>query len=157
MSNVYVMDTNALIYLHVNYPRGTFPSVWSNFEDLVGHDRIISPRAVLEEVSRQDDQVHEWCKRNRNVFKRDTGEITKRVMEIIHKFPKLLHHNRPRREADPYIIALASLRTGNLTGDKPIIVTPEKNEKNKIPHVAKEYGLESIKLVDVFGKEGWQF
>ncbi len=79
-------------------------------------------------------------------------------MDIVRKHSKLLHANKNRDEADPYLIALASSRINiNITGDKWMIVTQESDRPNKIPSVAKEYGIESIKIIEVFSREGWMF
>ena len=56
-------------------------------------------------------------------------------------------------EADPYIIALALLLANSLNG-KPIILTQEKGKPNKIPAVAKEYGIESATILKLFEREG---
>ncbi len=152
------MDTSALISLGRDYPRSVFPGVWESFEALVKQDRVISSRVVLDEISRQDDDIHEWCKNNKGMFKKDTDEIKKSAMDIVRKHSKLLHANKNRDEADPYLIALASSRiNSNITGDKWMIVTQERDRPNKIPSVAKEYGIESIGIVEVFSREGWTF
>lgn len=39
-----------------------------------------------------------------------------------------------------------------------IIVTEEsKTKQNKIPSVAKHYGIECISIVELFRREGWKF
>jgi len=70
LQNVYVIDTSSLIDLRVYYPQHIFPSVWKNLDRLVTENRMISSKTVLEEVSRQDDNLLEWCKSNNNVFKK---------------------------------------------------------------------------------------
>ena len=60
--------------------------------------------------------------------------------------------------ADPFIIAMAKAREGNITNSKPIIVTDEnQNKKNRIPFVAKAYGIDSVKLTGMFKSEKWIF
>ncbi len=45
-----------------------------------------------------------------------------------------------------------------ISGWVPIIVTDENvNRKSGIPYVARNKGVQSCKLTEMFQKEGWQF
>ena len=47
---VYVFDTNALITLFMNYYHSRFPSLWDQFDLLVGEGQITSVREVEREI-----------------------------------------------------------------------------------------------------------
>ena len=52
--------------------------------------------------------------------------------------------NRPAPWADPYLIAMAICEKG-------IIITQEhKTKANRIPPIAKEFGIESLNLLEFF-------
>ena len=157
MSNVYVIDSSSLIDLHRHYPRRIFRSVWGKFESLTTEDRIMSSRAVFDEIARREDELHEWCNDIKNIFRKIDLDTAMRAKKITSKFPKLLRQPEPSMEADPYVIALASLLATDSLSDKPMIITQEKNKPNKIPAVAKEYGIECTTILELFEREGWIF
>lgn len=56
----------------------------------------------------------------------------------------LLNRDRRRPNADPYVIALAMLRQGRLSGRLQVIVTEEHDRPGRIPGAARSYGIVCI-------------
>jgi Domain of unknown function (DUF4411) len=52
---MYVFDNSPLSVLFKNYYRKRFPTLWKNFDELVGKSGIVSTREVLREI---EDSYH---------------------------------------------------------------------------------------------------
>jgi hypothetical protein len=162
MSSVYVIDTSSLINLSHSYPIDIFPGVWKKIQMLIKEKRLISHVEVLKELSKKDDVLYNWAKRNKSVFKEITFAQVNFVKKILIKFPSLVNENKEHC-ADPWIIALVLEYKNNpqtkVISINRIIVTEEslKGNKVKIPFVCKEYNIESINLHNMFRYENWIF
>lgn len=49
--NAYLIDSNSLIEVGLNYPRDIFPAVWELLETLIAKGRLRAPREVFRELS----------------------------------------------------------------------------------------------------------
>ena len=99
-----------------------------------------------------------WCKENKRMFLDNSSDVIKFAQEIVHKYPKLISPHATRETADPFLIALARSLRSNILGSKPIIVTDENDIKtDRIPHVSRTFGIESLKLTGMFQSERWTF
>lgn len=157
MDTIYFVDTSEWINLSRLYPKNVFSSLWDNVERLITKERILSPKEVRDEIERGHDELAEWCKTHRKMF-RSTNRLTEQVKKIIDEHPALVDPNAPYESADPYIIALAASRKHDIAGLSPIIVTDENvNKESGIPYVARANGVQTCKLVEMFQKEGWRF
>lgn len=159
---IYIIDACSLIEMKDRYPANTFPSVWENMEKLFKDRRLIAPDEVKEELL--DDELKRWIRNKRKMFIKTDLEQIMMVKEILEKNPFLAKPEKPiGPNADPWIIALAVLlktkeEQGLFSTKEHIIVTEEsKFKSNRIPAVAKNYGIESINLKELFQKEGWRF
>ncbi len=157
MAWTYVIDTSALIDMADSYPEPAFGGVWERLSRLAGAKRAVAPPQVFEEV-RRPEFLREWCVDNRTMFlpfTRDAWDMARRVTQ---KFPKLVESDTPGSQADPFIVALAVALKGSLSGNEPLIITHEDPHKlNKIPSVAKSFGVESDRMTGIFDREGWKF
>lgn len=163
--NYYVIDSSSLIHLNRHYPIEVFPGVWRNLEVLVRSGLLVSPKKVLEEISRMDDSLKRWAHKNSGMFKDLDEKQIKIAMDILKRYPSLAKPDSETAVADPFIIALAIQKESDKKGTlfpemrKNIIVTEEKLKGNqvRIPFVCREYGIECIELLEMFRKEGWTF
>ena len=155
MDTIYFVDTSAWINLSRHYPEDIFPNLWGNIEELISEKRILAPKEVLDEIEHGHDELKEWCKKHRKMFQdADTSQVKK----IIKDHPTLVDAYARHESADPYVIALAVSCMNDISGWVPIIVTDENvNRKSGIPYVARNKGVQSCKLTEMFQKEGWQF
>lgn len=161
-SNLYIIDTSSLIQLSKHNPQDVYPGVWKQLESLVRGDRLISHREVLNEITKLDDGLSKWAKKQQKLFKKPTQKQIEIVRDILKKYPALVKSDT-EFDADPWVIALAvelsqsAQRT--LFEVKRIVVTEEKlrGNKVKIPYVCQEFKIESMDIIDMFRAEGWKF
>lgn len=159
----YVIDTSSLIDLNYRYPVDVFPGIWKNLEKLIKDDLLVSPKEVLKEI--KDNSLKEWAKKQKKLF-RELDELQMKIVkEILEKYPSLAKPDKDGPQADPFVIALAialekdpqQILTKSVR--KRIIVTEERlrGNKEKIPFVCKEYGIDCINVIELFRTEGWKF
>ena len=66
----YCIDTCALIDLWRRvYPRDIFRTLWKNIEKFISDGRLIAPREVFKELEKQDDELLEWTRKHKKMFK----------------------------------------------------------------------------------------
>lgn len=159
MSSIYILDTSTWIDLFQRYPKDVFSGLWTNIENLIKKQRILSPKQVLKELEQgADDELTKWCKTKNRMFLDSNSIVIGYAIEVIHNYPNLVNPYATREEADPFIIALARSLESNLTSSTPVIVTEENATKaDRIPYVAQKYGLSSLKLIGMFQAEKWKF
>lgn len=161
-SDVYIIDASALIDLRP-YPYDIFKTLWANIERLVKNNRLISTEQVLEELKKKDDEILKWAKKNKKMFKQLTPEQIRQVRIIINAFRALIDPNKETPDADPFVIALALEKDPQQTlisfNNKKVVITQEsyKNGKINIPYVCQSYGIECIKIIELFRREKWKF
>lgn len=146
----YVLDSSALFDLKIQYPREVFPGVWDKFENLLQTRKMISVREVQQEITRGTDWLVEWVEKFRGSFLEPSFEELQLVQELQERYPKLVDITSERPTADPFVIACAKER--QLT-----ILTHEKFGPQKIPGVARDYGIPCITLPLLFELERWKF
>jgi hypothetical protein len=155
---MYVFDNSPLSVLFKNYYRGRFPTLWTNFDDLVGKGGIISTREVLREIEDSAiTELREWAKANAAVFtvpSAGEGTFVAQIYAVEHfqqniEQQKLLNGGR---NADPFVIAKAAT-------DKKTVVTMELLKPNaaKIPNICKHFGVPCVTLEQFMEAEKWQF
>ncbi len=160
--NYYVIDSCSLIELNRHNPLDVFPSLWEKLSLLVNTEMLVSHIEVFNEITQQDDELTEWCKSNKKMFKGVSSKQAKIVSEILEKYPSLIKVDR-RYDADPWLIALAkeikdsSQKT--LFSIKRLIVTEEalKGNRVRIPFVCKDFDIECINRIEMFREENWKF
>jgi hypothetical protein len=155
---VYVIDTSSLIDLGLHYPRDTFPSVWSNVEAAIGRGTLLSPREVLRELEKGDDQLVRWAKRQRGFFVPVNRLQTVKIKEIQKKFPKITDNMALGPCADPWLVALATVLSGPLAAWS--VVTKERMAglgSHRVPNVCAAFEITSLNLLDFFRAEGFKF
>ena len=158
MADVYVVDTSSLIDIEVAYPRKDHPEVWGQFDLLIDEGRLKAPHAVYKEISPANAPLHSWAKekavcgrkaesRTRAIvrFFVPDNTVARLAAEIMGEHGHLVHPYSDTA-ADPYIIALARTINGDLSDSTAVIVTEEKDRVNKIPHVARTYGIRTVDM-----------
>jgi hypothetical protein len=153
------MDTSSFVNLHLWRPARQHPQVWRLFESLIEEERLISPRAVLEEIAAREDALIKWARRHKSMFKKTTPALIRRVQEILKRFPDLVDPNAPDGTADPFVVALALEEQSTTLAEKIIVITEEKYApgRTRIPHVCQAYGLKYLTVHQLFLFEAWEF
>lgn len=159
-SNCYIIDTSSLVKLNKDNPLDVFPTIWGKLKDLIDNDRLVAPKEVFNEINQNDDQLSEWVKTQKKMFKEPTPRQIELVQEILNKYPSLIKVDR-KYDADPWVIALAIELTiqKRIISIKRIVVSEEKlrGERVRIPLVCDEYKIENMDLITMFRTEGWKF
>ena len=89
MVRIYCFDTSGWTHLKRGYPPTHFPSLWKNIDSLVNKDRLISPQEAYEELRKQEDELFDWLKQRKKIFKKPDGETIALVSEILKTSPNL--------------------------------------------------------------------
>ena len=142
-----------------------YPSVWGKLIELMTEGRLFTPVEVINELKRGDDAIVSWVKDEAiGLAVKEDEEVLNIVKEIGELFPDWVDPDREYTVADPFIVACAVVKNQQYnTDDKDqyecIIVTEESDDLNrlKIPKVAKEFEVETLKIYDMFRKESWSF
>lgn len=76
------------------------------------------------------------------------------LKEVLARFPAIMKNSHKRNAADPWVVALAKVRSLTVvTTEGPI--SGESNPK--IPLVCEAFGVKSMNLIDFSRAEGWRF
>ena len=82
------------------------------------------------------------------------ASVAVEVQRILSAHPRLVMQMKNRNRADPFVVAVASLRGAT-------VVTGEGSDgtadRPKIPFVCSQLGIPCIRLLDVIRAEGWSF
>lgn len=149
---IYCFDTSSLINLKP-YRRDVFPTIWDTLKNMIKTDEIISPLEVYREIGVGKDEIYEWCKKNKKMFKNiDECQIQK-FEDIKNRYVRDYWDteiNKTGCWADPWVIAL------NIC-EEASIVTDEKNVSNKIPYISNLLGARCLNLLDFFKEIGIKY
>jgi hypothetical protein len=155
---MYVFDTSPLSTLFKNYYRKRFPTLWKNFDALVGADDLVSTREAYREIGDAPSaELREWGENNQGLFSVPTaaeGGFVAKIYAVPHfrqniEQQKLL---KGGRNADAFIIARAA------TEDRTV-VTMELFKQNaaKIPNICRHFNVRCMTLEEFMEAEGWVF
>jgi hypothetical protein len=158
---VYCIDSSSIFELKDYYKPERFQVVWRDIETLIEEGRLVSPMEVYYEI--KDPELAEWKKSKKGqLFIEIDEEQAEIVKEIQDKFPDLVNPDKPETDADPFVVGLAvSLKKRREKSFLPIVIiviTEEKRRANRqIPDVCDFYGIDCIKMTDLFDVEDWSY
>lgn len=151
---LFVIDTSSLIEGWVRaYPPENFPTFWELMDDLVRRGELITPTEVFEELESKDDDLHAWVKDRADVMVQPTTRpLMAEVRNVLAAHPHLTKTGTGRNRADPFVIALGSIRS------LPI-VTQEKGgsaKKPRIPYVCEKWGVGNMNILGMVKALSWR-
>lgn len=151
----YVFDTSALIGAWVRtYPPDVMPGLWDHLDELASQDRLHAPEEVLQEISSQDDDLAAWVhERAGKIIVPSTRAVLLEARSVLADHPKLTMLGKGRGLADPFVIALASIKGCH-------VVTHEQGgsiDKPRIPFVCQDRQVPSMDVLGVIRAEGLRF
>lgn len=151
----FTLDTNILIGLIRQYPRDIFPGLWDSIEVSVLTQESCICEAIFRELKRGGDDLHKWAKELPGFVCAISGDELTTVAEIGRCHPGWVQGEL--NEADPFIIAHAK-------AERSMIITeenrkgPNTDDKNqKIPNIADEHSVQTMKFFDYVRANGWAF
>ncbi|MCB0310298.1 MAG: DUF4411 family protein [Bdellovibrionales bacterium] len=154
--SLYCLDTSILVESWWRlYPPDSFSSFWEKLEAGIVNNNLIAPEIVLEELSRQDDELFEWFKKEQRhqLFVPFDADIQQVQADIINNFPRLTMQQKNRSLADPWVIALAQIKQCPVVS----MENPGSDAKPKIPNVCNHLGIGHIDVVGLIRAMGWKF
>ncbi len=149
--SVYCIDTSSLINLKP-FRKDVFPTIWNKLESMARNGELIAPLEVYGEIEIGKDNIHDWCRHNKEMF-RDIDECQiQKLQEVKTKYDKYYWENEINkpRWADPWVIALGIC-------EEAIIVADEKHTKNRIPVISSLFGLKCLELIDFLKEIGIKY
>jgi len=154
MPALYSIDTSALVNPWGKlYQPDLIPSIWEHVGRLIEDGTVQLSIEVYNEIERQSDDLHDWCKNYRGHFVDLTDEVQAHVIEILGAHPRLVGAG-DKGKADPFVIALACTYGPLLT-----VVTEEgvgKVSNPKIPFVCRELGVPCCNFNRFLRDTGWR-
>lgn len=151
----YTLDTNILIGLGQRYPRDLFPSLWSALEGAINDDRACICDAVLDELARGRDDLHDWAKKYPGFVCEVTQEDVDLAARISTDYPEWVREER--NAADPFVVAHAVNHSRVIVTEENVAGANVEPRNQKVPNVASAYSAYAVKLFDWVRAEGWSF
>lgn len=151
----FTLDTNILIGLVQRYPRDIFPAMWANIEQSIQADESCICEAILREVHRGGDELHDWAKGLPGFVCQVTDEELKSVAEIGAAHPGWVQGQL--NEADPFVIAHAKAEKSTIVTEESRKGPNTQDHNQKIPNIADEHGVSTVNFFDYVRDNGWQF
>lgn len=137
-----------------HYPPDILPSLWDRLDNFATNGRAIAPDEVLKELSKKDDALHKWAKKRAGLFLPLDTDIQVEAAAILAVFPRLVDTRKNRSIADPFVIAVAMVKSATVvTGER----ASGTADKPRIPNVCSHFGVKCINMLQLIRDEGWVF
>lgn len=164
-SNIYCVDSSALITINRYYPKRLIPDLWNHSEELFKHKKVISHDIVFDEIvpdTGSKDDIGKLITKYKSSFYPITNRQGQLALQILANFPRLIDPRSKKEQADPWIIALIieKKEEQNLFGkESDFVIVSAESEKSetKIPAVCKHYKVRHMNLFEFFEDNGWEF
>lgn len=133
---LYCFDTSALMDAwNRYYPPDVLPPLWEKLDQFAADGTAICPDEVLKELSKKDDAQLE-------------------ASTLLAAFPRLVDTRKNRSIADPFVIALAKVKSATVvTGERAV----GTSERPRIPNVCGHFAIKCIGMLQLIRDEGWVF
>lgn len=151
----YTLDSNILIGLAQRYPRDIFPGIWASIEQSVSDNKSCICEAVHREVHRGGDDLYKWAKDLPNFICSVTDEELETVAKIGIAHPSWVQGQL--NEADPFVIAHAKAEGSTIVTEENRKGPNTEDRNQKIPNIADEHRVETMKFFEYVRQEGWKF
>lgn len=150
----YVIDTCSIIDLRLWYPPTMAEGVWEALGGLLDERVVVSVEEVLEELKVQEDRVAEWAQEHADAFLPIDTDLQRAAKGILREYPDLIDPKKRKSSADPFVIGAAKLfGAAVVTEEKPSLAPA----RPKIPNVCSRLNIEWLRVVELFGREGFHF
>ncbi|MGO1311336.1 MAG: DUF4411 family protein [Brevibacterium aurantiacum] len=151
----FTLDTNILVGMERLYPRDIFPAMWSNIESAVSAGEACICEATLREVKRGGDDLYTWASNLEGFVCGVTEAELAVVADVATAHPEWVQGQR--NEADPFVIAHAKVEQSTIVTEEKRAGSNTADKNQKIPNVADEHGVKTIRFFDYVRDQGWQY
>jgi len=138
-----------------NYPRDVFPTLWETFEESVDRGEVCACQAVLDELERGTDELHDWAKRYPRLVCNATQAEIDLAAEISTAFPDWVREET--NAGDPFVVAHAVVENRTIVTDERPAGRGVEPRNQKIPNVAAIYDVTTMDFFEFARTEGWKF
>ncbi|MBK9248464.1 MAG: DUF4411 family protein [Ignavibacteria bacterium] len=150
-NTVYVIDTSALIILDFTfkYDNPVFKAIWEEIEELIGQGSFRTIDFVEDEINSyqgNEEFIKKWIKKWKKqlIVETDANCINEAIPIINDQYTTGFFDSKKlaagKDEADPYLISYCKINNCTL------ITCESKVKPNKMPAVAKKYGVKCIDI-----------
>jgi len=161
-SLIFCFDTSAFVDIHRHLVR-LIPQLYPELDKLFNSGRLISHKIVFQEIttrSKKPDSLTKWILPKEAFFKDISLRQTLLVAEIVQQFPTLIHYNKEKDDADPWLVALVIEQRSmpdlfSSLQDFAIVSNESAFIPNRLPAVCKHYSIKHFDLPDFFKANGW--
>jgi hypothetical protein len=154
---IYCVDADSLSEMS-RLRRDVLPSLWTTLEQLIADGRLLVPHEVVRELSRRYPETAAWLEQHGASVELDNDQIS--IVRKIRKRVALTDVDQSEPSGDELVVALALARQPAQIAfetDSYVVVTQETRSttgRRKIPNACDAFGVECIKLMDMFAREG---
>lgn len=153
----YVIDTSALIDGRRRYyPPSVFPGLWEAIEDLIDAGELIAPEEVLNDLARQDDEVHAWVRTQASLFIPLDEAVQVETTAILAVYDEWIPEDRSRNVADAFVVALARVRKWPVVSGEKWSNSPNP-AKVAIPNVCDALRVHHFSFLEMLQDLRWTF
>ena len=147
----YIIDSSSIFSQKPTefHRRTVNRSLWGKIDDYIKEQKIVICSEIRDEI--KDKDLEDWIKAQSCVVLDVDEEIQENVMRIVTEHPKLVDFEKVKSSGDAFLIATA-MKYG-LT----VITEENKDKLYKIPKICEAMGVESLNIIELCSKEGWQF
>lgn len=175
INKIYIIDSSALIHLRKINPIDIYKTPWERLKELMVDGRLITHSQVYDEVTDGEDFLVDWVREQSREYEWicELTDYQNFIIPSVHEtYPRFIKPEN-KHDADPFVIALALDKINNplgqatLTKNEYTVVSEEISAKHqnlenppevvKIPDFCKIFGIECIRLFEMFRREAWEF
>ncbi len=148
----YSIDTSALLEAFVRrYPPDIWPALWDEkLDELIDTGRLVAAYEVLEDLSKRDDDIHEWAKIRTKMFI-DLDQYEPQLIKVMSDYPRLVDTKTGKSGSDPMVIALASAQRLTVVSEEGM----GSANSPKIPYVCNQIGIRHVNFLAFIREQQW--
>lgn len=148
----YSVDTNAILTAwHETYRPANFIGFWKKLEQLIAEGRAFICEEVLRELSKKDDDAHNWAKAQKDFCVPLEEEQIALARQLAKDHPVLAKERLGRMRADAFVIALGQWK------GMTVVTAENRRGPEKIPNLCEASKVPCITLADLIATENWRF
>lgn len=154
-STVYLIDTGALIHMHMHYPIERFPGVWDRMGDLIEERRLYLHRQVYEEIKvRGAGSCYRWKQTlpNHCILEIDgfQGNFVTRMGDEYPYLKDMFTRTENKDKADPWLVAAGAVYSW-------CVVSHERNKEWGILDLCRKFNVSVTDSFGIMDREDWRF
>jgi len=133
-----------------------FQPLWTRVAQAISQGRLQAPEEVRREIEAGQDELVDWIGHHGQLFVPTTPQLVEMTANLVHKHRELAGLGKTRVHADPWVVALAIIRTDLI--QKGVVVADESPRRpTAMPSVCQAEGIDCLTHVLWFEREGWAF